>query len=179
MPFLVGDRLYLRGLTEEDASRGAYPGWLNDEQVCHGNSHHRFPYSRESALEFVRDVRGDPHRLVLAMVLKESDRHIGNISLQGIDPISRSAELAILVGEKDTWGQGLSTEAARLIIRHGFRELNLHRVHLGTFSDNAGMLRLAEKLGMTMEGRRRESVFKRGRWLDVVEYGLLAHEFDE
>ncbi len=178
VPFLTGERVYLRSLTEADAETGEYPNWLNDAEVCSGNSHHRFGYSRPQALAHIRYLRDDRSSLVLAIALKDTDRHIGNISLQQIDPVSRSAEFAILVGAKDCWGKGLSFEAARLIVAHGFSELNLHRIYLGTFEHNTAMRAVARKLGMTEEGRRREAVWKRGSWIDVVEYGLLAHEYD-
>ena len=67
-------------------------------------------------------MRGSRSALVLAMVLREDDRHIGNISLQAIDWIDRSAEFAILLGDRTAWGKGYSKEAAYLICLHGFRE---------------------------------------------------------
>jgi RimJ/RimL family protein N-acetyltransferase len=30
---------------------------------------------------------------------------------------------------------------------------------------------------MSEEGRRRQAAFKRGRYLDVIEYGVLQHEW--
>jgi RimJ/RimL family protein N-acetyltransferase len=39
------------------------------------------------------------------------------------------------------------------------------------------MRKLAEKLGMTQEGVRREAVWTDGAYHDIVEYGLLAREW--
>src|SRR5436190_11475099 len=104
-PFLVGPRLFLRTLTEADAD-GPYPSWLNDPEVCRGNSHHVFPYTREAALAYIRRVAEARDELVLAVVLHEGDRHIGNIALHNIRPVYRSAELAILIGDRSAWGKG-------------------------------------------------------------------------
>ena len=177
MAFLSGPRVYLRALGELDA-QGAYADWFNDEEVCRGNSHHVFPYTAESALEYIRAVRARRDCLVLAVVLRDGDRHIGNISLQSIDPISRSAEFAIVMGDKATWGKGYGEEAGALIVAHGFRTLNLHRIYCGTFESNQGMRKLAERLGMREEGRRRDAAFKDGEFVDVIEYGVLNSEFD-
>lgn len=178
IPFLTGPRLHLRPLTESDAD-GAYPTWFNDAEICHGNSHHVFPYTPEDALDYIRRSRRARDELVLAIALHEGDRHIGNIALQRIHPIDRSAELSIVVGEKDAWGRGYGLEAARLLCDHGFSSLNLHRIACGTFEDNSAMQALARRLGMKEEGRRRKAAFKRGRYLDIVEYGVLRDEYED
>ena len=116
---------------------------------------------------------------MLAVVLRADDRHVGNISLQSIHPIDRAAEFAILIGDRACWGKGYGLEAGRLLFDHGFGALNLHRIACGTFDDNAAMCRLAVALGMKEEGRRREASFKRGRYVDVIEYGVLQGEYLE
>lgn len=174
--FLEGERLYLRPLEPKDA-QGPYPGWLNDPEVCRFNSHGRWPSPEGSAAEYIESVRGSRSALVLAMVLREDDRHIGNISLQAIDWIDRSAEFAILLGDRTAWGKGYSKEAAYLICLHGFRELNLRRIHCGTSEDNLPMQRLAAFMGMEQEGRRRGALFKHGEYRDIWEYGVLREEF--
>ena len=175
-PFLEGKRLYLRRLTEADI-QGRYLYWLNDAEVCRWNSHHVFPYSGEAALDFIRRSNNTRDELHLAIILREGDRHIGNIALQNINMINRSAEYAILIGERDTWGKGYAREATCLLFHHAFQTMNLHRIHCGTMADNEGMIRVAAALGMKEEGRRRQGVFKEGRYVDVIEYGLLAVEF--
>lgn len=174
--FLTGERVSLRPLIEADAD-GPYVTWFNDAEVCRGNSHHVFPYTREQALSYIRQSTQGREMLVLAIVLKGDQRHIGNIALQGIHSLNRSAEFAIVIGDKSTWGQGYGHEAAALLFEHAFKTLNLHRIACGTFADNAGMIKLAAALGMKQEGVRRQAVFKDGRYQDVVEYGLLREEF--
>lgn len=175
-PFLVGERIYLRALVPSDAD-GRYPSWLNDEEVSRGNSHHVVPYTKEAASVYIRQSLDPGDALILAIVLLPDHRHIGNIALENIDHLARSAEFAILVGEKDAWGKGYALEAGRLLVRHGFDALGLHRISCGTFEHNEAMRRLALALGMREEGRRREAAFKAGSFVDVIEYGLLKDEF--
>lgn len=175
-PFIVGKLLNLRGLVEEDAV-GNYPRWFNNEQVCHHNSHHVFPFSQSAAIEYIRHSWESAEMIVLAITDKKNDVHIGNISLQNINLINRTAEFAIIIGEEEYWGKGYAKEAAELIVRHGFMELNLNRIYCGTSIDNAPMRKLAIYLGMTQEGIRRGHIFKHGVYIDLVEFGLLKDEF--
>jgi len=174
--FLEGDLVTLRPLALLDLD-GPYVSWLNDPEVNAHNSHHVYPYTLAQAKGYVESVARDEHNLVLAIVAKDSGKHVGNISLQKIDTVARQAEYAILVGDRDYWGKGVAGEASRLLIAHGFSALNLHRIHCGTGSENIAMQKLAAKLGFKEEGRRREAHFKNGTYTDIIEYGILKDEF--
>ena len=173
-PDLRSKRLALKPLTKKHLG-GPYVGWFNDPVVCAGNSHGERSYTRKEALRYIDRVAKDPSCFVRAIETRDG-RHIGNIALQRIDRRSKNAEFAILIGEKEFWGRGYGEEAARLIIRYGFRSLGLERIGAGTFSTNEGMQRLAGKLGMKREGLRRRAFLKNGSFVDVVEFGLLKKE---
>ena len=170
--FLKGETIALRVLTEKDIE-GSYRYWLNDPEIIQFNSHGRFPMTPEKLSEFVQSSYKSNTSLVLAVIDLKTDKHIGNISLQGINWVDRNAEIAFLLGEKDYWGKGVMQEAGQLLIRHGFDTLNLHRIYCGTSSANTGMQKLAEKLGMEKEGVRKEALFKEGAYHDIIEYGIL------
>jgi ribosomal-protein-alanine N-acetyltransferase len=176
-PFIDGSRIYLRALSVADLD-GGYVDWLNDAEVSAHNSHHVFPYSVEEARAHIADMQDLKRNLVLAMVAKDTEKHIGNISLQSIDYISHTAEYAIMVGDKEYWGKGIASEASRLILAHGFNALNLHRIYCGTSSTNEAMQKLALALGFTQEGVRREAMFKAGGYVDIIEYGMLVGELN-
>lgn len=174
--FLNGETIYLRALQEKDAYSG-YVEWLNDEDVCQYNSHHVFPYVEKQALDFIKGVMLSRNQLVLAICSKENDTHIGNISLQDINYVNRSAEFAILLGDKSYWGCGIGREAGALLIKHGFMELNLNRIACGTSVENIGMQKLAVALGMKKEGLRKQGLFKHGRYIDIIEYGIVLEDY--
>ena len=176
--FLEGEKVVLRPLRESDIE-GTYSEWLNDAEVCEGNLHHRYPQTREDTLNYIRYALTTRDELILAIVDKASETHIGNIALQHISPFHRHAELSILVGDKDYWGKGYAKEACRLIMQHGFTALNLHRIYTGAMDHNLGMIKLAESLGMQPEGSRREHLFKDGQFRDEVLHSILAAEFQE
>ncbi|WP_179958249.1 GNAT family N-acetyltransferase [Chitinimonas arctica] len=174
--FLRGAQITLRALCEADAD-GPYAAWLNEADICAGNSHHVFPYGPEAARDYIRAARQRQDSLQLAIVRTADEVHVGNIALNQIHPRHRSAEFAILLGDRSAWGKGIASEAGRLLLAHGFSALGLHRVYCGTFADNAGMIALAGRLGMKEEGRRSEAAWKDGRFVDVVEFGVLRSEY--
>ncbi|MBU1019257.1 MAG: GNAT family protein [Patescibacteria group bacterium] len=174
-PFLTGETICLRPIEESDLNEN-YRDWFNDEEICRHNSHHRFPNYNENMEAYFRTTIQSENNLVLAIADKETDKHIGNISLQNIDATNRSAEFAIIVGDKDYWGKGVGKEAAGLIIDHGFKQLNLHRIYCGTSEDNVAMRKLAELLGFTEEGIGRECFFKNGQYRSSINYSILENE---
>jgi len=176
MTFLEDDVIILRPLEASDAD-GAYPEWLNDKQTCVGNGHHRIPYSRSNARDFISNVNGSPDSIVLAIIKKDAQKHVGNLALQDICWFSRSAELAIIVGEDEGRGNGIGFRASTLLIDHGFTELNLRSIICKTFSSNSAMIGLAKKLGMKRVGLLREAAFKNGQYLGVEIYDLLRSDY--
>lgn len=170
--FLEGITIGLRLLEENDID-GNYGSWLNDSEITAFNSHGRVPMTQEKLMNYVREVIKSNSMLVFAIIDKNTFSHIGNISLQNINWIDRNAEIAFLLGERTYWGKGVMFEAGKMVISHGFKMLNLHRIYCGTSSNNIGMQKLALKLGMTKEGIRREAIFKNGEYSDIVEFGLL------
>lgn len=174
--FLKGERIHLRSLSEQDLNN-EYLQWLNDEEVCQFNSHAVFPNTEGKMRSYFAGLQNQQNTVVLAIVHIESKKHIGNISLQNINWVSRNAEFAILLGMKEYWGKGLAKEAMTLIIDYGFTRLNLHRIYCGTFEENIAMRKLAITLKMKEEGIRREAIFKNGTYHNIYEYGVLHNEY--
>jgi RimJ/RimL family protein N-acetyltransferase len=72
---------------------------------------------------------------------------------------------------RDAWRQGLASEAANPLLRHAFVTLNLPKVIADIDPDNAGSIRVAEKIGL----KRREAVFHHGK--AVLRYALDHDDF--
>ena len=174
--FLKGENYILRPLTIEDV-HGNYKNWLNDPEVNLYNTHARFPITEKYLIDYVNSLNNLNNIVVLAIIDPlENNKHIGNISLQSINWIDRTSEIAFILGEKDYWGKGVMFECGKLLIDHAFKTLNLNRIACGTSSLNVGMQKLATKLGMSKEGIRRNAIFKNGIYADIIEYGILNNQ---
>jgi [ribosomal protein S5]-alanine N-acetyltransferase len=166
---------HVRSLREEDVD-GPYPGWFQDQQVCQYNRHGKFPKTKAYFRDYISSL--DREDRVVWAICHETDGHIGNVALEGISLINRTAEFAIILGDRRHWGKGVGVLAGRALVAHGFRKINLHRIHCGTAATNIGMQKLALALGMRQEGCRRSHLFLDGEWVDMLEFGVLREEFD-
>ncbi|MCC8991207.1 MAG: GNAT family N-acetyltransferase, partial [Streptococcus sp.] len=166
----LNEQYYVRSLRESDL-QGAYPSWFEDQEVCRFNSHGKFFKNADYFRQYVASLNQED-RIVWA-ICHITGGHIGNISLQAISLINRNAEFAIIIGDKQHIGKGISKLAGLKIVQHGFYKINLERIYCGTADTNNAMKALALSLGMVEEGRRRKHLFLDGEWVDLVEYGLL------
>jgi UDP-4-amino-4,6-dideoxy-N-acetyl-beta-L-altrosamine N-acetyltransferase len=102
--------------------------------------------------------------------------HIGNIGLHDINWVHRAAEMGIVIGHKQYWGKGYGSDAIRTLLRFAFDEMNLHRVQLTVYEDNARAIRAYEKCGFQREGRLRDAVYRKGRYYDMFLMSVLNGE---
>jgi len=175
-PFLIGERLYLRPLEMEDVSTCLR--WINDPEVTRTLAMYR-PLNEPREREWFEGLYKDDREILVAIVLKENDKHIGNIGLHRIEWKERQAELGIMIGEKDEWDKGYGAEAIRLMLEYGFERLGLHRIYLRVYANNPRAIRCYEKAGFRQEGVLRESHFSEGRYWDTIIMGLLEEEWRE
>ncbi|PHR56968.1 MAG: GNAT family N-acetyltransferase [Robiginitomaculum sp.] len=101
----------------------------------------------------------------------QNDQALGWIYLG--DRRSGIAEIGFIL-RRDHWGKGLVVEAAHAVVQYGFDQRNLRRIYADADPDNAGSIRVIEKLGFLYEGRAR------GNWnthigvRDSLIYGRLC-----
>ncbi|MDO8861662.1 GNAT family N-acetyltransferase [Haliea sp. E1-2-M8] len=174
MIYRLSNEYFVRTLCEKDIE-GPYRSWFEDQEVCRFNSHGKYAKTDAWLRRFIESI--DDAEMVVWAICHETDGHIGNLSLQALSMINRSAEFAILLGDRRHWNRGVGRLASLQLFEHGFRKLNLNRIYCGTASTNKGMQNLAVSLGMQKEGLRRSHLYLEGSWVDVVEYGVLSTEF--
>lgn len=175
-PFLIGKKAYLRGLESSDLA-GDYKTWFNNQDVTRFMFNGGFPNSEAKMKSFFDRVTQSETDLVLAIIHKKDNIHIGNIGLHHIHPIYRCAELGIIIGNPKYQGQNIGLEAVKLILAHGFKRLNLHKVYLMTDCKNVSAVKTFESAGFKKEGLLRESCFRDGKYEDSFYMGCLAKEF--
>jgi len=182
---LYGNKeIYVRPFKESDIKE-PYTNWFHDPEVTRFNSHGLFPYTEKQKIDFINTLDSN---VVWAIMIRrkligsafghyEHHLHIGNVALQSIDWINRSAEFAIVIGHTDSWRKGVCCTVANWLFDHGFNKLGLNRIWSGTAAVNHGMIKSFKKLGMTEEGRFRQGTYLAGDYYDVLSYGILKGEY--
>ena len=170
---IVGKRLYLSPFDPGDSeSYTKWAKWMNNRAISDTYGGHHILVTTASAKKFISELQG--HRFDI--VLLDSDVLIGHISLHDIDHFNRHAFLGIVIGEDEYHNKGYGTEAVRLILDYGFNTLNLHNIMLSVHADNYAGITCYKKVGFQDAGRRREWIFKDGKYIDVLYMDILAKE---
>ena len=185
----TGQRIHLRDLRLDDLP--AYREWMLPHQRWHETDG---PYYEKDTVEEVderiEDLRErieaveagkpwpDPRaRLVIAD--RETDALVGTVSRYWVMKECHWPAIGIAIFDPENWGRGLATEALALWVDYLFqREEKFHRLDLRTWSGNYGMLRVAEKLGFSLDARFREAVLVKGERFDNLGYGYLRSDWE-
>ncbi len=101
----------------------------------------------------------------------------GVVRLNYFEWDSKKAAIAYFLAA-EFQGQGIITKAARAVLEFAFSALELHRIELRCVTTNTGSVRIAERLGFTLEGELREAEWLDGRAVNHFVYGLLRREFE-
>ena len=153
-----------------------YQAWINDLSVT------RFlvmrPMSLDEEIGWYEGVVKNERMVYFTIYELPSYRPIGGVDLHGIDLRNRTAELGIMIGEKEARGRGLGTEAVRLVCDYGFNAMELNSIWLLTFGWNIAGQKAYVKAGFKEFGRRRQARFFDGCYWDDIYYDLLREEFE-
>ena len=169
--------MYLRALEPDDYKTSFV--WRNDPEMQDMIGGHKYFVSSDRERQWVEDMIRSNDKTVLAICLVENDKYIGNVMLQAIDWINRSARIPIFIGDKEERGKGYATEARMLMHKFAFEERGLERIWAEVLETNIPSLRLHEKCGYKKVGLLRNSVFKNGRYYNQVVLDVLKEEFYE
>ncbi|MCC5891118.1 GNAT family protein [Exiguobacterium sp.] len=103
----------------------------------------------------------------------------GTVSYYFEDAGKEWLEVGIILHQSKRWNRGVGTKALTLWVDHLFRTLPTVRVGLTTWSGNERMVRVAEKVGMQLEGRMRQVRVVRGERYDSIRMGMLREEWED
>lgn len=112
---------------------------------------------------------------VFYIELIETKQFIGLIALNIGKSKFKNAEVWYKI-HVNHWRKGYTTEALQRLISWGFNELNLHRIEAGCAVENIASSRVMEKVGMTLEGRKRKNLPLKGTWSDSFIYAILDED---
>jgi RimJ/RimL family protein N-acetyltransferase len=177
---MLGQRIRLRPVERDDLPR--YVKWFSDPDVRGYLSQH-LPISQNQEERWYERNLAAGDTQSWAIDAQPADMavgpwvHIGSCGFDHIEWRHRSGEIGIVIGARDYWGRGYGTDAVQTLVAFGFYTLNLNRVSLRVFADNARAIRCYEKVGFKHEGRLREDNYYNGAYRDTLVMGVLRSDW--
>jgi RimJ/RimL family protein N-acetyltransferase len=164
----TGDRVGLGPLRRELLPD--YTRWVNEPAVREGTGPMGF-HTEETELAWYErastaSAERAPAQAHFTIHDLGDDAPVGTTGLFDINYAHGTATYGILIGERR--GQGLGTDATRVVVRWAFEVLGLHNVMLGVLPWNEQAIAAYRTAGFEDLGLRRRAVWSRGERIDEV-----------
>lgn len=107
---------------------------------------------------------------------KENGKFIGTCGITSFDEKDGSVEIGYVISP-DYWGKGFATEAARTVMRFCFENFDCNRICGKFMEGNNASMRVMMKLGMSLEGIYRHSMYVKGDYKTIHVYDITKDKF--
>jgi diamine N-acetyltransferase len=176
--FLIsGERAALGMLRREQLPRLA--AWFNDPDVRRGLAHRGIVNEDAEVAwyDHVTEAARQPRPMEVAFAIHDAadGELVGVCDIENIDHNFSRAEFGIFLGQRR--GNGIGSDATRLVLEWAFTIVGLHNVMLETYAFNEPAIRAYERAGFRVIGTRRDSVRALGRRWDSILMDATAEEF--
>ena len=151
-------------------------GMFNDPEIENLVVGWAFPISSYDQEQWFTANYGDKLNFRFVIETPE-DGAVGIATLTDIDWKNRHAMHGIKLANKECRAKGIGTDTVMAIMRYSFDELGLNRLDGEWFCENAASSGMYTKCGWVKEGVKREYVYKKGDYRDLVMVGILASEY--
>ncbi len=172
-----GTNVRLRPIAQDDLD--SLRRWMDDSEVMR---YWAIPEPLVTEQSFEADLNGRFARFDSAgyfIIEDPTGSAIGRIEFERLSVLERSAEVMILIGEREAQGKGYGTDAMTALLGYLFHQRDLHRVWLTVLSDNAVAIKSYERAGFVNEGTLREDIFFNGKTHDQFIMSILRDEYDQ
>lgn len=170
---IVGDRIYLSPINSDDYLK--YVEWLNNYEIAKGVNHVTKLLSIEAEKQWLEKATSEEY--IFAIINKENDTLLGNISLMKIHEINRTAELGIFIGDENYLSRGYGSEAIMLLLDYAFNYVNLNNIMLRVFDYNKRAIKAYEKCGFKTFGIWKKCHYFNGEYSDEIFMYILKEDF--
>jgi len=172
MALLKNEHISLRALEPEDLL--SLFRWENDSSLWKiGNS--LAPYSQYVLREYIAESRRDIYELKqlrLIIEVNETKEAAGLIDLFDFDPHHGRAGTGILL-EPSFHGNGIATEALKLLIDYAFSFLKLHQLYAHVPVNNEASNALYQRNGFEITGKLSDWLIEENGYTDVWVMQLI------
>ncbi|TFD93627.1 GNAT family N-acetyltransferase [Jeotgalibacillus sp. R-1-5s-1] len=176
-PELETNRLKLTMMSEEYVD--PYFEIMSNDEVTkfYGMDSLKHKDDAEKIISSMKNTYESKRGIRWGMVLKETGEFVGTLGLNNLNIPGKRAEIGYELAPA-YWGQGMTSEAVKEVLRYSFYELGLYRVGAVTYPQNEASIQLLKRLGFEQEGLLRGYLYQNEQSHDAVVFSLLEPDFE-
>lgn len=167
-----GLRLRLSRFTRGHVN-ASYIGWLNDPNVVTYSNQRFISHTPETCLHYLQSFAGT-HNRFYAIEELATGQMLGTLTVYA-NLHHHTADIGILIGTQQHWGQGLGQEAFELALRALASSGQIRKITAGTMACNVGMVKIMERSGMHLEATRKAHELLDGQPVDVLYFAKFLN----
>lgn len=174
---IYGKIIKLRALEMEDMEMLRFI--INDPELENLVGGWSFPVSKKKQEDWYSTIYKDKNNQRFAIETEENGT-IGMADIRNIDWKNKVASHGMKIGNKNYRGKGYGTDVVMAIMKYAFHELGLNRLECSILNYNRPSRNLyINKCGWTLEGRKRNRIFKGNKFHDQLIAGILKEEYED
>jgi len=171
---IKGQKTYLRAVEENDLK--TLLEWRNKPHLRKYFREYR-ELSWDQQIWWYENIVLKDDKVRMFSVVDHDDTLLGACGLCYINWVDRNADFSIYLGHNDIYiDDELAIDAAKILIKYGFEELNLHRLWAEIYDFDEPKKEMFKTLGFELDGRHRETHWTDGKWCDSLFFSLLKQE---
>jgi ribosomal-protein-alanine N-acetyltransferase len=175
---LTGERILLREFEESDVG-GLFAVHSDPRVLRYYAPEVGMPEHARMLVEmFIRWANENPRQnFQFAIIDLETNGLLGSCGIRRKGCPSDQAEFGIGI-DADWWGRGIAQEAARIILRFGFSQLNLDQVHGVAVSENEAVAKFVRRLGFSLRTARGGDAWMAKRGWSAVDWVITRETWE-
>ena len=166
-------KIQLRRVTKEDLEN--FRNWRNSTNIWKNNTQFIF-LNMENQKKWIKSVSEKNSDKHMFTIIDTKKRLIGICGLTNLDPIEKSAKIAIIIGNSNSQSRGIGTQSLTLLLNYGFRKLKLHRIEAEVLEYNIKSQSFFEKFNFHKEVELRDYLFRNEKWWSLIIYSKLISD---
>lgn len=133
--------------------------------------------SETQQIQWLESISKNKNNTVYCIFHETPENVIGVWKLQDLDDTNRCVEYGMDIFEQYR-GKGFGHKSFSMAFKYLFESMNIHTIYAKIGEYNERSLIAAQKAGLKVTGKIRESLFRKGRYWDNVVLSLTRDEYN-
>jgi RimJ/RimL family protein N-acetyltransferase len=125
---------------------------------------------------WVKSAEDNGKDFVFAFRPRVDERLVGFFRMAYVQWVHGAGAVNLVIGTDEDW-EAYAREALEMTLNYAFEELNLFRISLRVTEDDIAAQELLHAGNFTVEVRQRQAVYRAGRYIDRLSFGMLRPEW--